>query len=88
MEIKVTNYYNVSEGLMNMNIEDTDLPFRIRYTLQHYGNIQTVRQLTNLSEEELMLLRNFRERQLTDTKQWLLKNGLFFSRVFKTWPQQ
>jgi len=78
----------VSEELLDMKIEDTDLPFRIRHTLQYYGNIQTVRELIDMTEEELLDLRNFRERQLETTKRWLADNGLFLGGRHRTWRLQ
>ena len=73
----------ISEELLDMNIEESELPVRVRYCLLH-GGIQTVRELIDLTEEEFLQIRNLGQRQLDITKKWLEENGLFFSSPYRT----
>ncbi len=60
---------------MQMPIEDLDLPVRVLNCL-HRGGINTVGQLIERTEEDLLALRSFGARSIEDVKEKLEKRGL------------
>ncbi len=50
----IDNIIVIPEEILDMRIEDSGLPMRIRVCLQRYGKIDTVRELIDRSEEDLL----------------------------------
>lgn len=66
-------------SLHNMPIEDLELSVRSYNCLKRAG-IQTVEELTQKTEEEMMKVRNLGKKSLKEVKEVLLKNGLDFKK--------
>jgi DNA-directed RNA polymerase subunit alpha len=66
-------------SLHNMPIEDLELSVRSYNCLKRAG-IQTVEELTQKTEEEMMKVRNLGKKSLKEVKEDLLKNGLDFKK--------
>ena len=74
--LKDANGETVNKG-MAMMIEDLDLSVRSYNCLKRAG-IQTVEELTQKTEEEMMRVRNLGKKSLKEVKDKILEHGLSF----------
>ena len=63
------------QDILDMKIEDTGMPNRARRWLQVAG-IETVGELTQRTETDLLTIRNFADTSLTHVREFLDRNGL------------
>lgn len=79
VEVMAEGQVDLGTSLQNMPIEDLELSVRSYNCLKRAG-IQTVEELTQKTEEEMMKVRNLGKKSLKEVKEVLLKNGLDFKK--------